>query len=163
MSLLQKAIEIASIAHDGQVDKSGVPYIHHPLAVMEIVRLLGGDEVQQAAAVLHDVVEDTVETFEGLTYKLNPVWYPGGTEVVEMLRLLTRAEGEVYADYVQRQVGQRTRLIKYADSAHNWVRGGIGGSLRSRYERNFVDLSETEFEQKFRLALRALYVRLEGE
>ena len=62
MSTLQRAIEIATLAHQGQVDKSGKEYIGHPLRVME----MGKTEDERIVGVLHDVVEDTGWTFEKL-------------------------------------------------------------------------------------------------
>jgi (p)ppGpp synthase/HD superfamily hydrolase len=56
MSTLQRAIEIAVMAHKGQVDKAGAPYVLHPLRVMHSLR---AENVQtQIVGVLHDVVED---------------------------------------------------------------------------------------------------------
>lgn len=52
---LEKAIEIAVAAHNNQVDKDGRPYILHCLRVM----LQMDTEVEQIAAVLHDVLEDS--------------------------------------------------------------------------------------------------------
>ena len=62
MSTLQRAIEIATQAHKGQLDKSGKDYIGHPLRVME----MGRTEEEKIAGILHDVVEDTPWTFEML-------------------------------------------------------------------------------------------------
>lgn len=52
---LDEAIQVARRAHEGQLDKSGRPYIAHPLRVMGAMR----GEHERMAAVLHDVVEDT--------------------------------------------------------------------------------------------------------
>ena len=62
MSTLQRAIEIATQAHQGQFDKSGKDYIGHPLRVME----MGQTENEKIVGVLHDVIEDTDWTFEKL-------------------------------------------------------------------------------------------------
>ena len=52
--ILEKAIEIACRAHQGQRDKAGAPYILHPLRVM-----LQLDSIEERiVAVLHDVMED---------------------------------------------------------------------------------------------------------
>ncbi|MDR0370822.1 MAG: phosphohydrolase, partial [Prevotellaceae bacterium] len=59
---LSRAIEIAVAAHRGQKDKSGVDYILHPLRVMS----QGRTETEKICGVLHDVVEDTEWTLEGL-------------------------------------------------------------------------------------------------
>lgn len=53
--MLDKAILIASTAHQGQMDKAGEPYILHPLRVMFTRRT----ETERICAVLHDVIEDT--------------------------------------------------------------------------------------------------------
>ena len=62
MSTLERAIQIATEAHKGQLDKSGKDYIGHPLRVME----MGRSEQEKIVGVLHDVVEDTDWTFERL-------------------------------------------------------------------------------------------------
>ena len=59
MTLYEAAMIFAVRAHNGQVRKgTDIPYITHPLAVAEIVRVQGGSEEQVAGALLHDVVED---------------------------------------------------------------------------------------------------------
>ncbi len=60
--LLQRAIEIAYEAHEGQTDKAGAPYIGHALRVMNA----GKNVEEKIVGVLHDVVEDTHWTFEML-------------------------------------------------------------------------------------------------
>ncbi|MFM8854711.1 MAG: HD domain-containing protein, partial [Acidimicrobiaceae bacterium] len=58
--LIQGAFEIASHEHRDCVRKgSSIPYISHLLAVSALVIEHGGSEVQAAAALLHDVLEDT--------------------------------------------------------------------------------------------------------
>lgn len=57
---VQKAIDMAITAHQGQFRKSGEPYVVHPLCVACIVAFYGGDETMLCAALLHDVVEDTL-------------------------------------------------------------------------------------------------------
>lgn len=65
MTLLDRAIKYATDAHGNQKRKyTNDPYIEHPLAVMEIVRSVSHTEEMLAAAVLHDVVEDTDVTIE---------------------------------------------------------------------------------------------------
>ncbi|RUP25255.1 MAG: HD domain-containing protein [Curvibacter sp.] len=54
-----QAISLAATAHEGQVRKgTSIPYITHPVAVAALVAQYGGDEDQQIAALLHDVLED---------------------------------------------------------------------------------------------------------
>ena len=56
--MLNKAIEIAARAHNGQTDKGGKPYILHPLRVL-LNFCESESEAVKICAVLHDVVEDT--------------------------------------------------------------------------------------------------------
>ncbi|EMZ41146.1 RelA/SpoT family protein [Helicobacter bilis] len=55
-----KAIEDAQRFHEGQLRKSGIPYVVHPICVACIVAHYGGDEAMVCAALLHDIVEDTL-------------------------------------------------------------------------------------------------------
>ena len=55
MSTLERAIEIAVIAHKGQVQKNGLPYVLHPLRLAENVTSID----EKIVATLHDVVEDS--------------------------------------------------------------------------------------------------------
>lgn len=65
MELVSKAIEIAVKAHDGmRRKKSETPYILHPLEAAVIVSTMTSDQNVIAAAILHDVVEDTNVTIE---------------------------------------------------------------------------------------------------
>ena len=91
--MLQKAIQIATEAHKGQLDKSGKDYIGHPLRVME----MGRTEEEKIVGVLHDVVEDTSWTFEALEAEgFSP-------EVIAALKCVTKlSENENYDDFIER-------------------------------------------------------------
>jgi (p)ppGpp synthase/HD superfamily hydrolase len=60
--MVGKAIKVSVDAHDGQIDKSGMPYILHPLRVMNEFK----DPYLKTIAVLHDVIEDTKITLDDL-------------------------------------------------------------------------------------------------
>lgn len=90
--MLNKAIEIATKAHEGQVDKAGKPYIDHPLRVMN----MGVTDDEKIVGVLHDVVEDSDWTFEQLVTEGFSV------EVVEALRCVTKSpESESYDKFIE--------------------------------------------------------------
>tara|TARA_A100001037_G_C15064121_1_gene596178 strand:- start:588 stop:1088 length:501 start_codon:yes stop_codon:yes gene_type:complete len=64
-NMVQRALAFATLAHGDQKRKyTGVPYIVHPIEVMEIVQSVPHDDAMLAAALLHDVVEDTDVTLE---------------------------------------------------------------------------------------------------
>lgn len=107
---LERAIEIATRAHAGQVDKGGAPYILHPLRVM--LRVAPGP--QQIVAVLHDVVEDSDVTFEDLERE------GFSAEVVKGLRAVTKVAGESYEDFVARAALDPVgKAVKLADLMEN--------------------------------------------
>ncbi|HUR22509.1 MAG TPA: HD domain-containing protein, partial [Acidimicrobiales bacterium] len=71
-TLLTRAYVVAAEAHDGQVRRSGDPYIVHPLAVATILAELGLDASTLAAALLHDAVEDTGVSLADVTRDFGP-------------------------------------------------------------------------------------------
>ena len=102
-------MHIAYNAHQGQLDKSGAPYIFHPIHLAEQM----DDELSCCAALLHDVVEDTTVTLEDLRKD-----FPG--EVVEAVRLLTHEKGVPDVEYLTAIKANPIALkVKLADNAHN--------------------------------------------
>lgn len=92
-SIVELAREIATNAHDGQFRRDGLtPYICHPESVASRV---GPDEQMQAAAWLHDVIEDTSETSTSLLEKGIP------HEVVTAVGLLTHGDDTPYPEYLK--------------------------------------------------------------
>lgn len=123
MALMHLAFEYAYKAHDGQLRKSGDPYIIHPIAVARIV----GEELQLGAhpvcaAFLHDVVEDTDTTIENIEDTF-------GKDVAFLVRVVTKKTSGNYVTSKQvdnfRQMlysinyDIRALLIKLADRLHN--------------------------------------------
>ena len=107
--MTKKALCLAYAAHHGQLDKSGLPYIHHPLHLAEQME----DEISCTAALLHDTVEDTDITLEALAKEFPP-------EVVEAVDLLTHKPGTDYFDYVRAiRANPIAVAVKLADLAHN--------------------------------------------
>ena len=66
VDLINKAYSIAEDMHNGQLRKSGEPYIIHPIEVARILAELGMDDETLVAGLLHDVIEDTPYTKEQL-------------------------------------------------------------------------------------------------
>jgi hypothetical protein len=112
--LLELADLVASRAHAGQVDRAGVPYITHPRRVAARVAARGGTVEQQAAALLHDVLEDTTLTAEQLPL----LGVPGS--VVDAVLALTKRPDEPYADAVARAARHPLAgLVKRCDVEDN--------------------------------------------
>ena len=108
--LTKKAIRIAYEAHMGQEDKCGLPYIFHPYHLAEQMET----EETAAAALLHDVLEDTSVTFEDLKAEGIP------DSVLEALKMLTHDPKVPYLEYVAALKGNPVaRAVKLADLAHN--------------------------------------------
>ncbi len=63
---VKKAVKVATKAHEGQLRKTGEPYIVHPLAVKKILEEWGMDEDTIIAGILHDTVEDTDLTLDDI-------------------------------------------------------------------------------------------------
>lgn len=108
--LLEEAIALAVEAHRGQTDRAGAPYVLHPLRMMFRVKT----DAERITAVLHDVVEDTEWTLEGLRERGFP------EEVVEAVDHLTRREGESYEAFTARAASHPVaRRVKIADLEDN--------------------------------------------
>ena len=93
MSTLERAIEIATEAHQGQFDKAGNDYIGHPLRVMEA----GKTTNEKIVGVLHDVVEDSDWSFEQLAAE------GFSDDIIEALRCVTKlSNNEPYDKFIAR-------------------------------------------------------------
>lgn len=110
LSTVEKAIAMATEAHAGQYDKSGQPYILHPLRLM--FRFEG--QAEMIVAVLHDVVEDSEISLEDLKEK------GFSDEIVDAIDCLSKKEGEDYDNFILRvSENSLARTIKIEDLKDN--------------------------------------------
>ena len=108
--LTKKAMQICFEAHKDQVDKSDLPYIHHPLHLAEQMT----DEVTTIVALLHDVLEDSPITMDQLAEEGFPA------EALEAIALMTHGDDVNYMDYVKKiKQNPIAKAVKLADLAHN--------------------------------------------
>ena len=108
--MIEKAIKIAAMAHTGQKDKAGEPYIFHPLRVM----LMCSNDIDRICGVLHDVIEDTAITLEYLQKE------GFSQEVITALEALTKQTDENYDDFIGRVLKNEIAChVKLADLADN--------------------------------------------
>ena len=106
----KKAMKLMYEKHKDQYDKSGLPYVHHPLHLADQME----DETTTIVALLHDVVEDTDTTFEELERQ------GFGKQVIDALKLLTHDKETDYFEYVERlSTNPIARKVKLADLTHN--------------------------------------------
>ena len=107
---VSKALQLATVAHKGQIDKAGADYIKHPIAVAESL----GTEDEQTAALLHDTVEDTEVTLDDLKSE------GFSFAVLKAVDCLTRRDHEPRDTYLQRVAEDPLAVkVKLADLAHN--------------------------------------------
>lgn len=143
MSNLNRAIQIAASAHEGQVDRGGAPYILHPLRVM----LAQETDEARIVAVLHDVVEDSDD------WTLDRLRKEGFSErVLEAVAALTKEGPQDYFEYLKQvAVIPLAVRVKVADLADNLNPNRLGRKPTAD------DLARFE---KYEEALRRLGVEL---
>ena len=125
ISMVEKAYRIARDAHEGQLRKSGEPYIIHPLCVAIILADLELDKESITAGLLHDVVEDTVMTSEEIAKEFSEevaLLVNGVTKLGQLN--YSKDKVEVQAENLRKMFlamakDIRVILIKLADRLHN--------------------------------------------
>jgi len=127
--LLQGAAGVAVRAHHGQTRASGEPYVSHSLAVAQIAHELGLDAEALAAALLHDVVEDTEVTLEYINREFGPAVarLVEGVTKMDMIHEFTGVAGDREAartESLRKMLlamveDVRVVLVKLADRLHN--------------------------------------------
>lgn len=123
--LIRKAFEIAVDAHSEQRRKTGEPYIFHPIAVAKIVAMeIGLGATSIAAALLHDVVEDTVYTIDDMEQLFGETIARIVSGLTKISRLNKEQDASIQAENFRKMLltlndDVRVILIKIADRLHN--------------------------------------------
>ncbi|BCA54323.1 GTP pyrophosphokinase [Nitrospira sp. KM1] len=124
LGAVRKAYEFSAKAHEGQVRRSGEPYLQHPIAVAGVLTSLKTDVTAIVAGLLHDTLEDTVATPEELEKEF-------GKDVVHLVDGVTKIGKITFRSYEEKQAENfrkmvlsmaddiRVVLIKLADRLHN--------------------------------------------
>jgi hypothetical protein len=137
-SQLHDAITLARTAHAGQVDKLGVAYIYHPLAVMQ--RVSGTDA--KVVAVLHDVVEDTDVTLDDLRSR------GFSKDIVGAVDAVTKVKGESLDESMARvKANPLALIVKTADISHN---------ADPERQKGWSDESRVKLTEKYEKSARLL-------
>jgi GTP pyrophosphokinase len=123
--LIRKAFEIAVDAHSEQRRKTGEPYIFHPIAVAKIVAMeIGLGATSIAAALLHDVVEDTDYTLDDMEQLFGETIARIVNGLTKISRLNKEQDASIQAENFRKMLltlndDVRVILIKIADRLHN--------------------------------------------
>lgn len=122
----KKAINIAYVAHMGQTDRFGIPYIFHPIHLAEQM----DTEEECIAAILHDVVEDTNVTMEELENIFSK-------KVIDALKLLTHDKDTDYMEYIKAlKQNPIAKKVKIADLGHNSDKTRLNQITETDLQRN---------------------------
>ncbi len=124
LDIIDRAYIYSARVHDGQMRLSGEPYLSHPLEVADILADMRMDVESIAAALLHDVIEDTPATREDI----KKIFGPGVTHIVsgvtKLSALQTSTKIAQQAESLRKMIlamadDIRVILIKLADRLHN--------------------------------------------
>ena len=164
VALVSRAFEFSESAHRGQFRKSGEPYITHPLAVATILSQWRLDAQGLAAALLHDVMEDTSVSKSELeiTFGKPVADMVDGVSKLDQIEFTSREE--VQAESFRKMLLAMARdvrviLIKLADRLHNMrTLDAMAPAHRKRIARETIDIYAPIAN---RLGLNALYLELQ--
>ena len=122
--VIERAYAWAASAHRAQRRKSGEPFVEHPLNVARIVARLGLDDVSVAAALLHDVIEDTDRTLADVEADFGPqvAKIVDGVTKLDRVEFTTRERHQAASlrkMLVAMAKDLRVLIIKLADRLHN--------------------------------------------
>lgn len=152
---LQKAHDFAAKKHEGQFRIGGLPYITHPEAVAGILRDKGYSEDYQIAGLFHDLLEDTDATDAEIEQL-------GGKEVLRAVKLLTKTDGYVMAEYIDGiKSNPMAFAVKAADRLHN-LRSAVvaDNDFKRRYILESIDWY-LDFDPEISKAVKALVATLD--
>ena len=162
--LLRGAYEFAEKEHRGQLRKSGEPYIIHPIAVAQIIAELKLDSESLAAALLHDVIEDTPATHEDVSRLFGPTV----ADLVEGVSKLTRIQYDTVEDEQMENFRKmlmamnqdiRVIIIKICDRLHNMRTMDFQPPAKQRQKS--LETMEIYVPISYRLGIRRVKSELE--
>src|SRR6187455_2792065 len=164
IALVERAFQFSDSAHRGQFRKSGEPYITHPLAVASILSQWRLDAEGLAAALLHDVMEDTSVTRAEIetTFGKPVAEMVDGVSKLDQIEFASRedAQAESFRKMLLAMARDvRVILIKLADRLHNMrTLDAMAPVHRKRIARETLDIYAPIAN---RLGLNALYLELQ--
>ncbi|MCK5818750.1 MAG: RelA/SpoT family protein [Psychromonas sp.] len=163
-TFIHKAYKHAKIAHDGVTRASGEPYITHPIAVAEILANMQLDHESIAAALLHDVIEDTPITQNEIKDHFNSTVADLVQGMTKLAKVDFRNKEQAQAENIRKMLiamskDFRIMLIKLADRVHNMrTLQSLRPEKRYRIAQETIDIFTPIAE---RLGLHTLKTELE--
>jgi guanosine-3',5'-bis(diphosphate) 3'-pyrophosphohydrolase len=146
VNLVRRAYFYAEQAHDGQLRRSGEPYVTHPLAVAFILSEMHMDHQSLVAALLHDVIEDTGIGKDALAEQFTPTVAEMVDGVSKLTKIEFQSKAEAQAENFQKMALAMARdirviLVKLADRLHNMrTLGVLRPEKRRRIARETLDI-----------------------
>lgn len=143
---IERAYQVAEIAHEGQMRSSGDPYITHPVAAAKILAELNLDHQTIMAALMHDVIEDTPVTKEELVEQFGEQVAKLVEGVSKLTQINFRSKEEAQAENFRKMMMAmvqdiRVILIKLADRLHNMqTLGSLRPDKRRRIARETLEI-----------------------
>ncbi|MEM6513822.1 MAG: bifunctional (p)ppGpp synthetase/guanosine-3',5'-bis(diphosphate) 3'-pyrophosphohydrolase [Pseudomonadota bacterium] len=140
------AYEYGAEAHEGQMRKTGEPYITHPVAVAQALADMRLDAQAIEAAILHDVVEDTEVSLDDITERFGQevAALVDGVSKLDQIQFRSRAEAqaESFRKMMLAMIGDiRVILVKLSDRLHNMkTLGGMPTEKQRRIARETLDI-----------------------
>ena len=124
LALIEKAYKFAEAAHQGQVRRSGEPYIIHPIAVAYKLVEFGMDTPSVVAGLLHDVIEDTPVTYDDIVKAFGKEIANLTDGVTKLGKIPFSSREEQQAENLRKMLiamseDIRVIIIKFADRMHN--------------------------------------------
>ena len=146
VAMIQRAYEFGARAHEGQTRKTGEPYITHPVAVALELAEMHLDAQAIAAALLHDVVEDTPATLDNIRDQFGEeiALLVDGVSKLDQIQFRSRAEAqaESFRKMMLAMIGDiRVILVKLSDRLHNMqTLGAMPAVKKKRIARETLDI-----------------------
>lgn len=153
---IENYIEFIKQKHKGQKRIQGTEYYIHPIAVANILKKKGFDEIYQVVALFHDLLEDTNITYEEILKISNK-------DIADAVVLLTKEPNYIMEQYMKRiEQNEVAKMVKLADRLHNLSEAHFASKkFINKYINEtkewYIDLAkETVFEEDINKELENL-------
>ena len=161
---IKQAYWVAETAHEGQMRRSGEPYITHPVAAALFLANMRMDYQSIMATLLHDVIEDTPVTKEELTTQFGPEVAELVDGVSKLTQIKFESKAEAQAENFRKMVlamveDIRVIIVKLADRLHNMRT--LKAMPAAKKHRIAIETLEIYAPIANRLGMHTIYTELE--